>query len=447
MPRLFRGCVLGVFSLVALVVFGQQPKAPERAQLVAVRAAHLLDGKSDTPMNNAVVLIGGDRIKSVGSGLAIPPDAKVIDLGSLTLLPGLIDAHTHLLSEMDGTNATLQDIEMLKIVATQSTAKRALLGAKLSREDLEAGITTVRDLGNSGVNGDVALRDAINAGWLPGPRIVAATRALAAPGGQFGRLTPEAQNIIEQEYVTISGPDSARQAVRWALYNGADCIKVIVNGSPANVSLAEMTAIIQEAHAAGVKVAAHAIGDKATRIAAEAGADSIEHAYVVPDDVLKLMAQKHIYLVPTDGTEQEYVAMINGTRQPTSEERQRQAEMIKPYVDGNRDRLRRALKFGVPIASGSDMYLTTPNMNRGQASLGVLAAYADEGMTPQQIIHAATSNAAELLGWQDRIGTLEPGKYADIIGVPADPEKDASALQHARFVMKGGVVIKNELQK
>src|SRR5690242_3464454 len=233
--RVFKTTCLSVLTLIAFLACVQTAEA--QSERVVVRAARLIDGKSQTVVNNAVVLIENDKITAVGSNLQIPADSKVIDLGDSTLLPGFIDAHTHLLSEMDGTNVTLQDIEMLRIVATQSTARRALLGAKLGREDLEAGITTVRDLGNSGVNGDVALRDAINNGWLPGPRIVAATRALAAQGGQFGPLTPQAQSIIEQEYVTIRGPESARQAVRQALYDGANCIKVIVNGSPAPVTL------------------------------------------------------------------------------------------------------------------------------------------------------------------------------------------------------------------
>jgi len=422
-------------------LFAQDSHSSHR---IALRAAHLIDGKSDTPIANAVVLIDGDKITSIGSGIVIPPGTEVLDLGDQTLLPGLIDSHTHLLSEMNGENLSLQDVEMLRIVATQSTAERALLGAKLGREDLEAGITTVRDVGNSGVNGDVALRDAINRGWLPGPRIVASTRALAAPGGQFGRLIPEAQKIIEQEYVTINGPDSARQAVRQALYDGADCIKVIVNGSPAGVTLDEMKAIVDEAHSSKVKVAAHAIGDHATRIAAEAGVDSIEHAYVVSDDVLKIMAQKHIFLVPTDGTEQTYLDITFGNRQPTAEERDRVLARFKPYLAANQDRLRRARAMGVPIAAGSDMYLTMPGKNRGQASLLMLEAYAAEGMTPLEIIRAATSNAAELLGRQDRLGTLEKGKLADIIAVPGDPLKDVTVLEHASFVMKGGTIIKNQ---
>src|SRR5215470_16262750 len=181
--------------------------AAQNPTIVALRAARLIDGKSSAVVTNAVVIVEGQKIKSVGANLSIPPGAKVIDLGDATLLPGLIDVHTHLLKEM-----------------------------------LESGITTVRDLGNSGVNGDVALAAAIRRGWLPGPRMIVSTRALAAQGGQFGKLTPEAQALIEQEYVTIRGPESARQAVRQALYDGATCIKVIVNGSPANLTMNEMKA-------------------------------------------------------------------------------------------------------------------------------------------------------------------------------------------------------------
>lgn len=434
-----RVIVAGAFVLMAALSASAQESEPK--QTLALRAARLIDGKNDAVVKDGIVMIEGEKITAAGAGLTVPANAKVIDLGDATLLPGLIDAHTHLLSEMDGTNLALQDVEMLRIVATQSTAERALLGAKLGREDLEAGITTVRDVGNSGVNGDVALRRAIEREWVAGPRMVTATRALAAQGGQFGPLTPEAQSLIEQEYVTIRGPESARQAVRQAMYDGATCIKVIVNGSPASVTLDEMKAIVEEAHTAGVKVAAHAIGDKATRIAAEAGVDSIEHAYVVPDDVLKMMADKHIYLVPTDGTLKTFEEMNFGTRTPSDSERNNFDERFGGFVKLEQERLRRAIKMGVPIAAGSDMYLTMPGMNRGQASLLVYEAYAEAGMTPMEIIHAATRNAAELLGMQDRVGTLEAGKLADVIGVPGDPSKDVHALEHAKFVMKGGTVV------
>ena len=425
------------------IFFSAAMYAQAPPQQIALKAARLIDGKSSTVLTNAVILIEANKIKSVGSNLAIPAGAKVIDLGDSTLLPGLIDSHTHLLEEMDGANLTLQDAEMLRIVATQSTAERALLGAKLAKEDLEAGITTVRDLGNSGVNGDVALSRAIDRGWLPGPRMIVSTRALAAQGGQFGPLTPEAQPIIEREYVTLHGAESARQAVRQALYDGARCIKVIVNGSPASVTLDELKAIVDEAHTYKVKVAAHAIGDHATRIAAEAGVDSIEHAYVVPDDVLKMMVAKHIYLVPTDGTVKTFVDMSIGTRQATAEERANLENQFRGHVQRNQDRLRRAIKAGVPIAAGSDMYLSMPHMTRGQASLLLYEAYSEAGMTPIQIIQAATSNAADLLGLAEALGALEPGKQADIIAVSGDPTQSPSALQHAIFVMKSGAIIKN----
>jgi imidazolonepropionase-like amidohydrolase len=435
---------LSTILLTIITICGNVHLSAQPAPILALRAARLIDAKTDSVISNAVVLIAGDKITAVGSNLPIPPNAKIIDLGDSTLLPGLIDVHTHLLLELDGSNVSAQDADMLGVVATQSTATRALLGAKLGREDLEAGITTVRDVGNSGVNGDVALRRAIDRGWLPGPRIIPSTRALAAQGGQFGPLTPEAQSLIEQEYVTIRGPESARQAVRQALYDGANCIKVIVNGMPANVTLDEMKAIVDEAHISGVKVAAHATDEKATLIAAEAGVDSIEHAYVVTDDVLKMMAAKHIFLVPTDGTLKTFEDMSLGNRQPAPGELERLDKDFKAYVQGEQDRLRRAIKFGVPIAAGSDMYLTMPGLNRGQASLLIFEAYADSGMTPIQIIHAATRDAAELLGMKDKIGTLEPGKLADIIAVPGDPLKDVKALEHAQFVMKGGAVIRND---
>jgi imidazolonepropionase-like amidohydrolase len=428
-------------AVIAALLFAPA-STTQTPSLLALKAARLIDGKSPSVLTNAVILVEADKIKSVGSNLAIPAGAKIIDLGDSTLLPGLIDAHTHLLAEMDGSTPN-QDIEMLRIVATQSVAERALLGAKLANEDLLAGITSVRDLGNSGVNGDVALRTAIERGWLPAPRMIVSTRALAAQGGQFGHLTPEAQPIIEREYVTIHGSESARQAVRQALYDGAGCIKIIVNGSPADVTLDELKAIVGEAHASGVKVAAHAIGDRSTRNAVEAGVDSIEHGYVIPDDVLKTMAAKHIYLVPTDGTIQTFVDMAIGTRQAGADEHSALEKRFAGWVKGQQDRLKRAIKFGVPIAAGSDMYLSMPKMSRGQASLLVYDAYAASGMSPMQIIQAATSNAADLLGIADKVGTLEAGKFADIIAVPGDPTKSPSALRHAMFVMHSGSIVRS----
>jgi len=395
-------------------------------------------------MQNPVVVVQGGRIASVGANAAIPSGAKVVDLGSLTLLPGLIDAHTHLLQNYRGEFGG-DDPNMILTVTTMSTAKRALLGAKMGREDLEAGITTVRDLGNSGFGGDVALRDAINAGWVTGPRIRAATRAISAAGGQFGTVQPETQKIIEQEYAVVSTVDEARRAVRQAFYDGADLIKVIVNTGPRVVSLDEMNAIVEEAHRVGRTVAAHAIGDTATRIAAEAGVTSIEHAYTIPDEVLRMMAQKGIYLVATDYPAEFYVSAFASSLTP--EQQRRQREGATQFAKSNADRLMRAVRAGVRVAFGSDEYYDVAGRSRGQSSLLTLQAYQEAGMSPLEVLRTATVNSAALLGWGDRIGSIEAGRLADIIAVDGDPLKDVKDLQRVRFVMKGGEIIKGPAAK
>jgi imidazolonepropionase-like amidohydrolase len=431
------------FLLFLRTTTAQNSSAPA----LAVRASRMLDVKTGNVVTNAVILIENGRIKSAGSGLAIPAGTEVIDLGEAMMLPGLIDCHTHLLQNYDGAVGG-DDTNMILTVTQMSTAKRALLGAAMGREDLEAGITAVRDLGNSGRNGDVALRDAIRAGWVVGPRILAATRALAAAGGQFGTVTPDTQNMIEQEYVVINGVEDARRAVRQALYDGADLIKVIVNTGPRVVALDEMKAIVEEAHRVNRKVAAHAIGDLATRVAAEAGVDSIEHGYTIPDDVLKMMAEKKIYLVPTDYPAEYYSAIFSSGRKQTPEQSQQSELSFKRFADSNAQRLGRALKAGVRIAAGSDEYYNTPGKTRGQASLLMFRAYAASGMSPLEIIRASTTNAADLLaGDRALFGAIESGKFADLIAVQGDPLKDITELEHVRFVMKGGVVIKNELKR
>jgi imidazolonepropionase-like amidohydrolase len=321
-----------------------------------------------------------------------------------------------------------------------SPADRALMGVKLGQEDLEAGITTVRDLGNSGINGDVALRNAIERGWVTGPRISASTRALAPPGGQFGPLQSQAQALVEQEYVPLAGVDDARRAVRQALFDGADCIKVIVDNGRNMLSLGELKVIVEEAHRMKRKVAAHATDEESTRLAVEAGVDSIEHGYKISDDVLKLMARKHIYLVPTDGPLEQCLLFIPASA--PLEKRRHQEQDCKRAVSQSNDRLRRAVALGVPIAAGSDQYTEVPGLTRGQASVMMFGAYADAGLKPADIIRAATMNAAELLGLQDRLGSIEPKKLADIIAVKGDPLKDIRELEHVDFVMKGGRVVR-----
>ncbi len=412
------------------------------AQSTALRAARMLDVVSGKIVTDAVVLIENGRISKVGSQLPIPPGVEVIDLGNVTLLPGLIDCHTHLLMDFDVDTGD-EAINTLLVVSRMSTAKRALHGVMMGREMLEAGFTTVRDVGNSGMNGDRALRDAIAEGWVVGPRMIVTTRPLAPIGAQFGPLTPETQKIIDQEYAVVSGVDEARRAVRQAVYDGASWIKIIVDQSGRTLSPEEMKTIVEEAHRMNRRVAAHAMEDAAVRMAVEAGVDSVEHAYDVSDEVLKLMAQKHIVLVPTDGPLESY----NMSDKGTSEQREQRKKTLMSQVEKNRDRLSRALKAGVQVAFGSDVYYHFPGMTRGQICLLTFRAYVDSGMSPLESIRAATINAAELLRFPQLIGAIKPGAYADIIAVPGDPLSDIKALDNTVFVMRGGKVIKQVLPK
>lgn len=430
------------FALCLLCCVG--PARPQTGPVTVVRCGRLIDVRAGRAVPNAVILIEKGRITAVGPEVKVPSGARVIDLGSATVLPGLIDVHTHLLLSFDPDNPD-EDGGTLSALGL-GTTRRALLGAANAREVLEAGFTTVRDLGNSGRNGDVALRDAIDKRWVPGPRMQVSTRALSPPGGQFERLATQFPGLTADEYAEVTGAEEARRAVRQALVDGATVIKVIVNNSAATFSLDEMKAIVEEAHRSGLKVAAHAIGDEATRTAAQAGVDSIEHAYVVPDDVLRLMAEKKIYLVPTDYPV-DYFLRLSRVHLKTPEEEKQAGAGLEQTVAHSRDRLARALKAGVPVAAGSDEYYAIPGQTRGETAREMFRAYAASGMKPLDILRAATIDAATLLGWEKRLGSLAPGKYADLIAVPGDPLADATALEKVGFVMRGGVVVKDEMTK
>ena len=266
--------------------------------------------------------------------------------------------------------------------------------------------------------------------------MIVSTRALAPIGGQFPRLAPEAKSIIDLEYAVITGPEQARAAVRQALYDGADCIKVIVDTDFNTLGVDEVTAIVDEAHRLGKKVAAHATGALGISTAINAGVDSIEHGYHASDVSLKGMAEKHIYLTPTDvPIESEVFTDRSGPRQD-----------LIDFTENNRKRLAKAIALGVPVAFGSDEYDDITGKTRGQASLETLISYVRSGMSPLQIIQAATINAAGLLGLEKEIGSLESRKTADIVAVPKNPLLDPLLLQRVGFVMNAGEIVRNDMQ-
>jgi imidazolonepropionase-like amidohydrolase len=415
-----------------------------------LKAGRMLDVRTGKYIPNAGVLIENDKIKEAGPLLQVqahaPKDAQIIELDTATLLPGLVDCHAHLLTS--GTGISPQET-ILNATAGMSPTARVLLGAHNARDDLEAGFTTVRVVGHSGIDGDVSLREAINAGWLAGPRIQAAARKLAPPGGQALQLNPAvADAIIDQEFLQVGSADEARKAVRENLLYGSDLIKVVADAGNRFITPEEMKAIVEEAHRAKVKVAVHATTVTGIQAAIDAGVDSIEHGDDVTDEQLKTMREKGIFFDITQ-------TFYGGRMRAMIEKRQvlppRLQQGLKAYERMEAQRtpalMSRILKSGVKFTTGSDMWFNYPDKTRGQATAIMFGALKELGMTPADVIRAATVNAAESLGWQERIGVLEPGKFADIIAVSGDPLADVTELERVQFVMKGGEVVKNSSAK
>jgi len=465
----------------ALFASGQLA-AQSPAVVILVKAGRLLEPRTGNVLSPAAVLIEDGKIKEVGSPSQLqahaPAGVKTVDLGSATLLPGLIDSHTHLLLDVvlpaeaeraRRWNGSFVPGQLLAIV--ESPSKRVLLGAQMAREDLESGITTVRNLGHSGIDGDVELRDAINAGRLSGPRILASGRKLITRGSYLQSLNPAlADAILNQEFIFIDGADRAREAVRRNEFQNVDVIKVTADE---NLSVPELAAAIEEAHRSHLKVAVHAVDKTSIQTAIDAGADSIEHGNEVTDEQLKQMRDRGMFF---DFTATSYGAFFTKIFEATiamslelrpkrleGDERSRQryndlAQLLKsgakfPDEFDERENQRynrlvqRVLKSGVKFAAGSDSCWFYPGKTRGQTSVSRFTALHQAGMQPLDVIRAITVNAAEMLGWQDKIGALEPGKFADLVAVTGDPVTDITELERVRFVMKNGEVVKNDFLK
>lgn len=400
-----------------------------------LKAARLFDGRSDRLVEPGLVIIVGNRIEALGG--AAPANATVIDLGDATLLPGFIDAHTHLTSDFDPdyNGARLKGF-------SRTVAESAIRASVNARKTLLAGFTTVRDLGSQDFL-DVGLRNAINAGVVSGPRMLVAVHALGATGGhcddsaglRFGLLHHE----TGPEDGVINSPDQARYAVRFNIKYGADVVKTCATGgvlSPTDdvdvpqLTQAELDAIVSEAHELRRKSAAHAHGAEGAKRAIRAGIDSIEHGTFLDDEAMRMMREHGTYLVPT-------LATRSGLAESKFPPRVKQkADLAVKAQDGM---VRRALQMGVKIALGTDAAVYP----HGNNALEFVLMAAD-GMPPAQSLRTGTSSAAELLGLADKIGTLEPGKLADIVAVPGDPLQDIRATQSVLFVMKEGVVYRND---
>jgi imidazolonepropionase-like amidohydrolase len=449
---------LGISIFLGLVTVFSAVQAPAQSAVpvTLIKAGRLLDPRMGNILAPAAVLIEDGKIKEVGSPSQLqataPAGVKVVDLGSATLLPGLIDSHTHLLMDIVVPPEVEQDRHSnglfapeLLLAIVESPTKRALLGAQMAREDLKSGITTVRNLGHSGIDGDTELRDAINAGRVPGPRILASGRKLETHGETYVQnLNPAlADSILQQEFLLFDSADQARQAVRQNVFHNVDVIKVTAEE---NLTVPELAAAIEEAHRNHLRVAVHAIDKTSIQTAIDSGADSIEHGNEATDEQLKQMRDKGIYLdlTPTfyGGGYLKFAEPVIVIPPAVRAERLSSAARSKERYD---QLVQRVLKSGVKFAAGTDMCWFYPGKTRGQSSTATFVNLQLAGMSALDVIRAVTVNAAEMLGWQEKIGAIEPGKFADLVAVTGDPIADITELERIKFVMKDGQVVRNDL--
>jgi imidazolonepropionase-like amidohydrolase len=423
--------LFGTVLVTTAVTFAQKENAPAD-QLVFVRCGALLDGRSETARKNVVVAIRGEKITEVST--KEPTGAQIVDLSRETCLPGLIDTHTHVLLQGDITAADY-DEQLLK----QSPEYRTILATVNARRALEYGFTTIRDVETEGAGyADVDVKKAINAGVIPGPRMQVATRAMDVTGAY--PLLGYAPNVsVPHGVQVVDGADAARKTVREQISHGADWIKVysdrsyrvredgVLDDIP-TFTLEELKAIVDEAHRERHKVASHAMAIYGVHNSIEAGVDSIEHGNYIADEDLKAMVAHGTFYVPTI-----YVGAYVAEGRAAAG-----APVWVKMLSIHEETFRRAMKAGVKIAFGTDAGGFAWTVNPAKE----FAYMVKWGMTPAQALRSATTSAAELLGWSDQVGSIEAGKFADIVAVPGDPLADVSQLEKVDFVMKGGKVYK-----
>mgnify|MGYP003110377785 CR=1 FL=1 len=416
-----------------IILISTQERLIGQENNIYIKAGLLYDSKENKLLKNRLIHIQETKIISVGEFESLPKNSKAIDLTEYTVLPGLIDAHTHVLFSQDANEDFSE--HSIQSLTMESDALRVLRGSKRAKSYLDQGITSIKDLGNSGLYLDVALRNAINEGTIEGPRIFASGPILAATGGQIYGVLPEHQNIIDSEYRIISSPEDAKNAVREHVNQNVDLIKICADNLPNKTFLTidEIKAVVETAHSYNLKVTAHCVTNQSAWNAIEAGVDGIEHGFNLADSTLAKMAEKRIYMVPTENSRDymnTYVKLAG----------YEETEWIDNYLSIMKDRLNKAIDKGVPIIAGSDNY-TDIKVSRGESSSDMFRYYFEAGMKPLDILQSSTYISAFHLNKENEIGYLQHQANADIIAVKGDIINDfISTIENVEFIMKDGKI-------
>jgi len=413
-PRFGAGLSLAVILLLA---------SPAAAQTTLIRAGHLVDPSTGKVAEHQVIVVKDGQIAAVGTGVAVPQGATVIDLSTSWVLPGLMDAHVHI--TWGEPPPPVMELSYVR----EGSPLRALRGLWNARSVLEAGFTTIRDAGNEANYASIDLRRAFERGWFVGPTLVTMGKIIAPFGGQLSGTPPEVGPFWRFEYIDADTPDEMRKAVRQNIYYGAQAIKLVCDNSAYHCSVDEVRAAVTEAHSAGLPVAVHVMGGEAARNVILGGADSIEHGFDLSDELLQMMKEKGVALVSTDFPYEHFKAMMG-------------EERARKETSALMDRLKRALRIGVTIAFGSDVFTDLPGRTRADMMLDYLDVWTSAGMATAAQLKALTTTAAEVIRVQKSRGAIAPGLAADIIATPENPLDRAQALRKVHFVMKGGRVVR-----